>query len=308
MSEETDEKEPTAGSKPKRTRQTIKENDVWIYRKSETGQQKKVGSFPESVIGEPRNTNLPGFIQKMFGTGSFRAEIRNGKGHFEDTLDFSITDDAPAVEATQTRRIPVIEPDFEEEEQDDFDYPSNNGADFQMLLIQQENERLKAELARQESARQSSQSEQMQFFQMMLAQQEQARAREDAAFNRALKLSQMMQPQQQQSQSKDPLQMLSEIIAVNRGVRELSDELSPPAQPESSGSLLGDAAQLISSLKDIAPSLLPMFLGAGRQPMPTTPTARAATTQTNAQPTPNKTNLSELFAQGNTEQNGGNEK
>lgn len=281
---------PSASSKPKKQRSNgrLTKEIYLIDEQNDFNEPEFLGALPE-------RTDERRHIRKNYGAGLYLIEEKQS-GRFKGRYEIRIEDEPEA------EPLPKVK--FESDDESDFDDDEpqqTNGdpaADVRVFLMQQENERLKNELRRQQTVSQSSQSEMMQ---MMLMMQE----REDKAFQRGLAMLELMkqQPAQQQQPAKDPLQMLSEIIAVNRGVRELSDELTPPPARESSGSLLGDAAQLIDSLKGIAPALLPMLLS-GQTAQPTAQRA-------NSQPMPNaptgdQPSLSELFAQG-AANNGENE-
>jgi organic radical activating enzyme len=264
MRDDENKTTPPPADKPKRARQPNKEKDVLVYLKNGTVKPKKVGTFPASTIGEPLEQRLPEFIRNFYKSGDFRVELHGAKGLFEDFFEFSFADNTPE------RNPNLIEIEPGDDDEPEIDFSNGDGADIQFLLMQQRIKELEARLAQQQTAAQSSMSEQMQFFQLMMQREEAARAREDRAFDRALKLAQTMQPQTQQA--KDPLQMLSEIIAVNHGVRELSDEIVP--KTESNGSILDGAANLLDSFSRNAPKLAPLALGALNALKPAAPPAQ----------------------------------
>lgn len=304
MSDELNQEIPSAGKKPKQTRRKNEDRRIRYSIENGTGRLKEVGTFPESSIGSPIERRIPIYAREMhFPFGDYLAEIRNSKGHYESTVKFTLADDSPEIETA--RQTIEVEPEADEP---DFGFQSGDDLELRFFLIQQENERLKADLARQQSTAQSSQNEYIRMFELLLARDEAARAREDAAFNRALKLSQaMQQPQPQQNPAQMMMEMLQSTIQIQRGVKQLGEEIAP-AEKAAGGNTIDSITNLIDSVSKNGAKLAPLLLG-GLTPKATAQPTRTTQTRPEPQQSTNGNgagSLTELFAKASAGKTNGN--
>ncbi len=290
---ETEFEEVATAQKPRRPRKRKEESRAWIYRKVDN-ELKEQGNFPESVIGEPLEKRLPMFLKEFFGQGDYRAEIRNARGHFARAFDFSIATD---FEET-AKSVPMIENDSEEEETDfeDDSMPS----DLKVFFLERELAESKRQAKEQRETLQSSQSETLSLIREMQRSSDKAFQQGREQGLEMMKMFMQFQQQPQQNPQTSILELLKETLAVQRGVRELSEEISPTEKP--SGNILDGAANLIDSISRNAPKVLPLVAGlSGLKPngvVPSTTTAQTPLPASNGNNGSGETsNLSEMFNQ-----------
>jgi hypothetical protein len=168
--------------------------------------------------------------------------------------------DASFFQQSNSKVVIESEPEFDDDESDDagepeFDLNAEIETRAELIALRRENQEMKrAERERNETA-QASQSETLTIMREM---QKQA----DKSFQQGLQMAQtIMQSSQKQSETSPTEMMLSMLkgtLDVQRGVKELSNEISPSA---GGASLISDAADLINAVGDNAGKLLPIFLG-----------------------------------------------
>ncbi len=267
MIEENEFAEPSEKPRPKKISTKNPIERVLIYRKDENTD---IGNFHKSTIGEPLEQRLPEFVKRMYGGGDYRVDFRGGaKNSFAGGTSFSISDDEPNVESTRqiTDVAPDYTPDFDEPE---FDINAEIDRRVELAL-----QRLGIE--RKETAETSTNGETLAFQMLreMHKQSEKNQQQNEKSFLQGIELAKsLVQTQQQQP---DPatlmLSMLKGTLEVQRGVRELSEEIAPNDSGGGS-SLLADGAKLISSIGQSAPTLIPLLgglLGGGAPKTPIRP-------------------------------------
>jgi hypothetical protein len=197
--------------------------------------------------------------------------------------------DASFFQQNISKPIIEVEPEFDDDEGNnvgEFDLNAEIEMRAELLSLRRElREIKKLDRERNETA-ENSKSEVLSMMREMQRQSDKAfqNGREQGLEN--LKMFIQLQPQQSQQQQNPTelmLQMLKGTLEVQRGVRELSDEISPKS--DGSSSYIGEAAKLVESLGNNVGKLLPLFLGR-TQPQATakksgssrpTPTTRAKT-------------------------------
>ncbi len=236
-------KRPRRADKPARE---VKE----IYR---LDQENEI-SEPEFLVSIPNHVNERRFIKQTFGAGLYFVWEKQG-GRFGNRYEVLIEDSA----LTNEKQTLEVEPEFNDEDDSDapeFDLSAEIETRAELIALRRElREIKKLERERNESA-QASQSEALSMMREMQKQSEKS-------FQQGLQMAQMIMQssQPQQNPTELMLSMLKGTLEVQRGVRELSDEISPDAGGASS--FIADAARLIDSVGTNAGKLLPLVLGRG---------------------------------------------
>jgi hypothetical protein len=171
--------------------------------------------------------------------------------------------DASFFQQTNSKAVIESESEFDDDESDDADAP-----EFDLDAVIQTRAELialrreLAEIKRLERERNET-AQGSEALSMMREMQKQS----DKAFQNGreqglemMKMFTQLQPQQsQQNPTELMLSMLKGTLDVQRGVRELSDEISPNS--DGTSSYIADAAKLVDSLGANVGKLLPLFLG-----------------------------------------------
>lgn len=261
---ETNFDEAASETKPRKSRKRNDERRVFYYQ-TINGKPKELGSFPETAIGTLSERNITMFAKDFFREGEIRAEIRKSNGHFERSFDFSIAEtEKPSQTAIE------IDPEEYEIEPEEFSFDANEG---QMNKLEVENLILKERLKRvEEDASRHKSGNQSEMQTLITALEDSRREQRELLM---LMITQASKPQQpQQDPTTLMLSMLKGTLEVQRGVRELSEEIAP--NDSGGGSLLSDGALLLNSIGNNAGKILPMItgaLGGNRQAVrPTAPT------------------------------------
>lgn len=287
---ETDAEPETSEIKARKPRKRNDERRIFLYRMID-GKPRELGSFPETSIGSPLERRLPVFLRELFGDGEYKAEIRKPNGHFERSIDFSIAEDE---KPSRIEFEPEPENDFDEPEEVEFENDQNiNALQLQLMIEREKNKRLSSEV---QSVKAGSQNE----MQTTVAALERAYEQ-----NRELMMLMLTNAQKPQQPQQDPttlmLSMLKGTLEVQRGVRELSEEIAPN-DSNGGSSFLADGAKLIDSLGRNAGTFLPMLTNSllgNRKAAPVNHSSpifngngTAAATGANG----NASNLAEMFA------------
>jgi hypothetical protein len=268
---ETDFDDAPSETKPRKSRKRNEERRVFYYQ-TINGKPKELGAFPETAIGTITERNIISFAKDFWREGDIRAEIRKPNGHFERSFDFSIAETEKPSQA-----IIEVEPEeFEDDAPEEFSFDNSDqtsALQLQLLIEKEKTKRLESEL---NATKAGSQNE------MQTTVSALERAYEQNRELMMLMLSNAQKPQPQQDPTTLMLSMLKGTLEVQRGVRELSEEIAPN---DSSGgtSMIGDAARLIESVGKSAPVFLPLLgglLGGGGPPITPVRPARAQTAPT----------------------------
>ncbi len=240
-----------AETRPRKPRQPKAERKVFVYRLID-GKPKEQGSFPEAVIGDPLERRLPTFLKEMFGAGDYKTELRKTNGHYERSFDFSIVDTE-----SEPERIIDVEPETDNDEAEpDYDITSEIELRAELIAMRREVRELKdRERERQSSVRDSENN--------TLAMIREMQAQSEKSFQQGLQMAQMIMQSStpKENPSELMLSMLKGTLEVQRGVRQLSEEIAPSSSTESGGSLIADGARLIDSLGRNAGTFLPILSG-----------------------------------------------
>jgi hypothetical protein len=164
-----------------------------------------------------------------------------------------------------SKPIIEVEPDFDDIDDSDepeFDLNAEIETRAELISLRREMREIKKlERERSETA-QNSQSEVLSMMREMQKQSDKAFQNGREQGLEMMKMFMQLQPQpSQQNPTELMLSMLKGTLEVQRGVRELSDEISPDAGGASS--FIADAARLVDSVGNNAGKLLPLVLGRG---------------------------------------------
>lgn len=289
---ETNEGADASEAKARKPRKRNDERRIFVYRMID-GKPRELGSFPETSIGSPLERRLPVFLRDFFGDGEYKAEIRKPNGHFERSIDFSIAEDE------KPSRI-EFEPELGEgeiNESEDFQFDGENrqmnALEVENLLLKERLKRIEEDLTRQKSGNQSE-------TQTLITALEDSR-REQRELLMLMLTNAQKPPQPQQDPTTLMLSMLKGTLEVQRGVRELSEEIAPNDSTGGS-SFLADGAKLVDSIGRNAKTFLPMLTNSllnGRKAAPANHSSpisngngAAATNGAGG----NASNLAEMFA------------
>jgi hypothetical protein len=147
--------------------------------------------------------------------------------------------------------------DIDDSDEPEFDLNAEIETRAELISLRRQLKRLERE--RSETA-QTSQNETLQMMREMQKQSEKSFQQGREQGLEMMKMFMQLQPQQsKENPTEVMLSMLKGTLDVQRGVRELSDEISPNDGGESS--YIGDAAKLVDSLGNNVGKLLPLFLG-----------------------------------------------
>jgi hypothetical protein len=228
------------------------------------------GSLKEKVSKQPFNfSDCPtredvetAIIESKFHpSGRYKVEKRKNGQPVE--FFYCEKPDASFFQQTNSKVVIESEPEFDDDEIDDagepeFDLNAEIETRAELLSLWRELREIKR-IERERSETQASQSEALSMMREMQKQSDKAfqNGREQAS--EMMKMFMQFQPQQsQQNPTELMLSMLKGTLDVQRGVKELSNEISPSA---GGASLISDAADLINAVGVNAGKLLPLFLG-----------------------------------------------
>lgn len=291
-----------AETRPRKARQPKAERRVFVYRLID-GKPKEQGSFPEAVIGDPLERRLPTFLKEMFGAGDYKIETRKTNGHFERSFEFSIVAAEP-----ERERIIDIEPEADTDDETEPEYDITNEIELRAELIAMRREM--KELREREREKQASLKDSENNTLSMIREM---RSQSETSFQQGLQMAQMIMQSAtpKENPSELMLSMLKGTLEVQRGVRQLSEEIAPNGSSEGGGSLIADGARLIDSLGRNAGTFLPILSGL----IPKPPPSAAAPIHLPRSPEPMATsgdfaNLAEQIKRknGKVEKEGANEK
>ncbi len=261
MEQAANEEKP---GKPRRTRQPKAERRVVVYRVVD-GKQKEHGSYPETVIGDPLERRLPTFLNEMCGAGDYKVDIRNARGHFEESFTIEIPDTEPM----DRERIIDIEPeDHLDTDQEEFlsaaDAGQLNAAEVENLLLKERLRRLEEDAQRQKHGTQSE-------MQTLISALEESRREQRELM--MLMITQAQKPQQ--DATTQAMNILEKSLGIVTKAKAISEEIAPQQESGSSESFMGGAARLIDSVGKNAGTFAPLLsslIGGSRPPvMPTQP-------------------------------------
>lgn len=255
MEIDTSQNETEREGKPRKNRQTKADRKVYVYRMID-GTPKEFGSFPETVVGQPIERRVLPFLKEInVESGDYKVELRNAKGHFERSFDFSIAEE---IEKQDFVDVEMVDLQTEAElDESDYDVSSNEvEMRAELISLRREMRELRERERERTDAAKESESSALMMIREMQKQSEKS-------FQQGLQMAQMII---QSSQPKDNpselmLSMLKGTLEVQRGVRELSEEISPSQATSSGGSLLADGAKLLDSVGRNAGTFLPLLTG-----------------------------------------------
>jgi hypothetical protein len=227
--------------------------------------------------------------------GKYRVEKKKGG---QPTSDYFYCEKPEASFFQQTAQKPIIrlEPDFERLEQMDGEQLNPQMEDLITRLIQKV-EDLEDRLQDHPEPAPSSSNEtvMLSVLREMQKQGERNLQQSEKSFQQGLQMAQMMLQSQQQPQQNPTelmLSMLKGTLEVQRGVRELSEEIAPNDSGGGS-SLIADGAKLLDSLGRNASTFLPLLSGALGGNRQTAQPAQPSPTTSNGN---GNSNLAETFA------------
>ncbi len=275
-------KRPRRADKPARE---VKE----IYR---LDQENEI-SEPEFLVSIPNHVNERRFIKQTFGAGLYFVWEKQG-GRFGNRYEVLIEDSA----LTNEKQTLEVAPEFNDEDDlgaPEFDLSAEIETRAEIISLRRELREIKnLERERNETA-QTSQNETLSMMREMQKQSEKSFQQGREQGLEMMKMFMQLQPQQsKENPTEVMLSMLKGTLEVQRGVRELSDEISPDAGGESS--IIGDAAKLVHELGKNASTFIPLLFNRTAS----VPTARPGPAQRRAKPksasnqTPNGNGQGEL--------------
>jgi hypothetical protein len=173
-----------------------------------------------------------------------------------------------------SKPIIEVEPEFDDMDDSDepeFDLDAEIETRAELLSLRRElREIRKLERERSDTA-QATQSEALSMMREMQKQSEKSFQNGREQGLEMMKMFMQLQPQQsQQNPTELMLSMLKGTLDVQRGVRELSDEISPNS--DGTSSYIGEAANLLDALGNNVGKLLPLFMGRTSPPASAKPT------------------------------------
>ncbi len=250
-------------AKPRNSRQPQAGRKI-TFSRIQDGKAIPFGSFPEAVIGEPLERRLLPFIEERnFGGGEWKVDVRNAKGHFERSYDFTIADTEP----DDRERVIDIEPENEGDETEfdnGYDISGEIAVRAELIAMRREMKELRQrEHERQETVK-DSESNALTLIREMQKQSEKS-------FQQGLQMAQMIMQsaQPKENPSELMLSMLKGTLEVQRGVRQLSEEIAPSGSGEGDGGYLAGGAKLLDSLGRNAGTFLPILAGLMPKAAPT---------------------------------------
>ena len=270
------------GTRPRsKTRRTKPGRNI-TFERIQDGKPIKFGTFPEAVIGEPLERRLLPFIEERnFGGGDWKVDVRNARGHFEQTFSFSIAD----TEADRERTIDIeMDANSDDTEEPEYDTAGEIELRAELISMRRELKDLRQQERERHEAAKDSENNALAMIREMQKQSEKS-------FQQGLQMAQMIMQSSQpkENPSELMLSMLKGTLEVQRGVRQLSEEISPNESNGPGGSLLADGAKLLDSLGRNAGTFLPLIMGGlpkpSAQPLTTRPpnSAPAAPSNGNGQ-------------------------
>jgi len=243
--------------------------------------KEKVGKQPFEFSDCPTREDVEMAIieSKFHPSGKYKVEKRkNGQ-----PVEFFYCEKPEFSFFQQNISKPIIEAETELDDEDDsdeqeFDLNAEIQTRAELISLRRElREIKKLERERNETA-QNSQSEVLSMMREMQKQSDKAFQNGREQGLEMMKMFMQLQPQSQQNPTELMLSMLKGTLEVQRGVRELSDEISPDAG--GGNSFIADAARLIDSVGTNAGKLLPLVLGRLPQANGKPAKPRPATNQT----------------------------
>ncbi len=224
--------------------------------------KEKVGKQPFEFSDCPTREDVEMAIieSKFHPSGRYRVEKRkNGQ-----PVEFFYCEKPELSFFQQNISKPIIEvepefDDIDDSDEPEFDLNAEIETRAELISLRRElREIKKLERERTETA-QASQSEALSMMREMQKQSDKAFQNGREQGLEMMKMFTQLQPQQsQQNPTELMLSMLKGTLDVQRGVKELSNEISPSA---GGASLISDAADLINAVGVNAGKLLPLFLG-----------------------------------------------
>jgi hypothetical protein len=249
--------------KPRKTRQTRQGVRRVIVYRNDDGRKTELGAFPENVIGTPVERRLPEFLQSLFGSGEYKVDIRNERGHYADSLEFSVSGDDTdgdgdhAIDA-EFADIEDVEPTLNGNGQSN-GHSTLTQADLELALLKEKYRQL-------EQSKSNGQSD----MQTMLAELKEARREQFEMMK--LMLQRENEPRATADPTAQAMNILKNTLELSRTAKEISNELvPPPATPPGESSWLGDAANLMDTVGKHAPTFMPIVGGVLSRLAPTGP-------------------------------------
>jgi hypothetical protein len=261
------------------------------------------GSFELSDCPTQEEVTMAILESKLHPAGKYQVEKRKS-GQMPKEIFYFEKPSSSFFQQNNKQQIIDVESDENETDDEHDSMPIL----IQSLIssFQQQITELKQGIREQRESLQNSEesSEQVALIRELNRQNEKAIERSEKANERMFQM--LLAQQSNQVQQPNPanlmLEMLHSTLAVQKGVKELSEEISPQ-ETSSNGSFLGDAAKLMDSIGKNVPAFLPMIMGN----RPRIPLVRP---QNTAPPTANgngangsNSNLAETFAKINKTEN-----
>ncbi len=220
--------------------------------------------FLGSVPDIPQS-NIRLFIKKNYGAGFFLIQTKQG-GKFKSESEITIQDLPKQSEPEEMQNNYLeISPEIEDEEEfikDKFDENDSKTSEILSFLLQKI-EKLDERLEERQENLPTSQNAELLMMRELSRQNEKNLDR----YIGLLQNSIQSQQQPQQDPTAMMLQMLQGTLAVQKGVRELSEEIAPNDTGGGSSSLLSDGAKLLDAVGRNAGTFLPVIGGLlGRLP------------------------------------------
>lgn len=264
--------------RPQSTRRQSRGRTVSISRMQD-GKPIQFGTFPEAVIGEPLEQRILPFIEERnFGPGNWKVDIRNAKGHFERSFDFTTIGNALSddVEMVDVDEDPPAETD-EDDQELDLHTAANGmmtGAEVENLLLKERLRRLEEESRRRQSNENSEAASMLSMLQQSWNQQ-----REFMMLMLQQSKAEFQRPQV--DATAQALDLMEKSFSMVTKARAFADEIAPGGGGgEGSGSILADGAKLIDSVGRHAGTFLPIVASVLTRPGQTSPqTATGDTSQ-----------------------------
>jgi hypothetical protein len=200
---------------------------------------------------------------KFHPSGKYKVEKRKNGQPVE--FFYCEKPDASFFQQINSKVVIESEPELDDDESDDQDAPEFDlDAEIQtraeLIALRRELAEIKRLEGERSETAQASQSEALSMMREMQKQSDKAFQNGREQGLEMMKMFTQLQPQQsQQNPTELMLSMLKGTLDVQRGVRELSDEISPNS--DGTSSYIADAAKLVDSLGANVGKLLPLFLG-----------------------------------------------
>ena len=264
------------------------------------------GSLEVSDYPMPEDVEMALIESNIFPAGKYKVEKRIN-GAIKESF-YCVKPDSSFFQQKTSSQINEVEQtednfdeDFDEEDLNKpvFDINEEIQSRAELIALKREIQEMKRQERERVEHAQNSQSEVLQMMREMQKQSEKSFQQGREQGLEMMKMFMQFQSQPQQNPQETILGLLKETLAVQRGVRELSEEIAPPKAE--SGSIFDGAANLIDSISRNAPKILPVVAGlTGIKPsaiLPAVASSKTAIGPANGNGASGETsNLSEMFS------------